>query len=88
MTNSMTAFKSTIALQCFDTNISHSIFREEVRQYITDGTINANIFVSFDNNQAGVVGLAWVGTTCFSNITYRASINQYFETDASTGHVR
>jgi hypothetical protein len=74
--------------QCF-TQIYHiQFFREEVRQYITDGTINANVFVTFENNQAGVVGIAWLGTTCRTNITFRTSINEYFETDASTGQVR
>jgi hypothetical protein len=62
--------------------------RNEVKQYITDGTVNANIFMTFNNNQPGVVGLAWVGVACSSDITYRASINEYFYTDASTGQVR
>ncbi len=64
------------------------LLRNEVVQYITDDTINANIFVTFENNQPGVVGIAYVNATCSSDRTIRASINEYYLTPASTGQVR
>jgi hypothetical protein len=36
---------------------------------------------------AGVVGLAWVGTVCFPNTSYRSSINEWFQSDAQTAQV-
>ncbi len=52
-----------------------------------DTTVNANVFMTYQNNQAGVVGLAWVGTVCYPNTSYRASINEWFQSDAQTAQV-
>lgn len=53
---------------------------------MTDSSINANVFLSFDNNTAGTVGIAWVGTVCADKI-YRTSINQWFVSDSTTAEV-
>ncbi len=53
---------------------------------MTDDSINANVFFSFDNNTAGAVGIAWVGTVC-SDKTDRTSINQWFVSDSQTAEV-
>ena len=50
-------------------------------------TINANIFFTSENNSYGTVGIAWVGTVCFTNTSFRASVNEYFYTDLQTAWV-
>jgi hypothetical protein len=53
---------------------------------VTDASINANVFLSFDNDTPGTVGIAWVGTVC-NDPTYKTSINQYFVSDSKTAEV-
>ena len=60
--------------------------RETVKQYVTDASINANVFLSFDNNTAGTVGIAWGGSVC-ADKTFRTSINEWFVSDAKTAEV-
>jgi len=43
--------------------------------------------MTYQNDAAGLVGLAWVGTVCRVNMTFRASINEYFVNDAATGQI-
>lgn len=50
--------------------------------------INANVFFTFENNLPGTVGIAWLGTICFTNTSYRASINEYYNTDLQTAYVK
>ena len=50
-------------------------------------TINANVIFTYENNLGGTVGIAWVGTVCFTNTSYRASVNEWFLSDATTGWV-
>ena len=51
-------------------------------------TINTNAFFTYENNKAGTVGIAWVGVVCFGNTSYRASVNEYYNTDLQTAWVR
>jgi hypothetical protein len=62
--------------------------RNEVKQFITDDSINANIFVTFANNQPGTVGIAWASTTCSKDISFKAAIVEHYQSDASAGQVR
>ena len=56
--------------------------------YLTNTpTINANVIFTYENNMPGTVGIAWVGTICFTNTSYRASVNEYFYNDALTAWV-
>ena len=44
------------------------------------------MFLSFDNNTSGTVGIAWVGSVC-ADKTFRTSVSEWFVSDASTGQV-
>ena len=61
-------------------------YRTTAGSYATDSTINANVFFSFQNNQAGVVGIGWLGSTCASP-KYRSVVVEWFGSDAITGQV-
>ena len=54
---------------------------------MTYSSINANVFMTYQNDEAGLVGLAWVATVCRENMTFRTSINEYFVSDAATGQI-
>ena len=41
---------------------------------------------SYEGNQAGTVGIAWLGTVC-GYLPYSVNINEYFQTDSATGQV-
>jgi len=47
---------------------------------------NLFVFFTFSGNQGGTVGIAWVGTGCYSDNSkrYRSSINEYFVDDINT----
>ncbi len=53
---------------------------------MTDDSVNANVFLSFDNNKPGLVGIAGIGTVCEEK-TIRTSISQWFESDSGTAEV-
>ena len=44
---------------------------------------------SYRNNQAGTLGIAWLGTTCVgsSQKGYRSSINEYYQSQQITATV-
>ena len=58
-----------------------------MKQYVTDGTANANVFMTYANDQAGVVGIAYLGVVCNPTATWREAIVEYFTSDAATGQV-
>ena len=62
-------------------------FRTQVFGLITNPNINTNVFLTFENNSDGTVGIAWVGAVCNSNLSIRASVNEWYYTDALTGWV-
>ena len=66
--------------------IVFDIFRVSVGKFANDSTINANVFLCYQNNQPGVVGIGWVGSTCFSP-NYRTVVVEWFGSDVITGHV-
>ena len=49
---------------------------------------NTYVFLCYENNAGGVVGLGYVGTICHSNRRYRTSITEYFFTDLRTAQVQ
>ena len=53
-----------------------------------DTDIDAFVLFSYENNAGGTVGIAWGSTTCDSSKGYRASINEYFQTQTITAVVR
>jgi hypothetical protein len=61
--------------------------RGQAFQYCNDNTVNSNTFFTYQNNEGGTVGLAWVGTVCSGNLSVRASMNEWFSSDMTTGWV-
>ena len=55
---------------------------------MTDDSINVNVFMSFQNNSPGVVGIAYVGAVCASSIGFRSGIVEWFVSDLQTGQVK
>ena len=51
-------------------------------------TINANVFFTYENDLAGMVGIGWVGTVCRANTSARASVNEFYKTASQTAWVR
>merc|ERR1711936_457066 len=45
---------------------------------------NAYVYLCSQNNQGGVVGIAWLRGTCDRTGRYRSSVNEYLENDATT----
>ena len=50
-------------------------------------TIDAFILVSFENNEFGAVGWAWVGQTCSSFKGLRTNVNEWLISDLVTGSI-
>ena len=48
---------------------------------------NAYVFLCSENDQGGVVGIAWLSGTCSSSRFGRSSVNEYLRNDAVTGAV-
>lgn len=48
---------------------------------------NAYVGLTYENNQGGVVGIAYVGTTCRFNQDYQVSLNEYFRGDIRTAAI-
>ena len=69
-----------------DANHMLSFYSNAVTQYITDDSVNANVFLTYANDAPGTVGIAWLGSVCGAK-SERVSINEYFVSDASTGHI-
>ena len=55
---------------------------------VTYNSIDAFVMMSYRNNMAGIIGMAWVGTTCFSDKQFRTSITEYYQTQQLTAIVR
>ena len=47
---------------------------------------NAYVFLGYENNTAGTIGIAWVRSTC-SIRGYRTSMSEWFRSDAVTAVV-
>ena len=48
---------------------------------------NAYVFLCYQNNQGGVVGIAWVRGTCSGSRFARSSVNEYLSNDVVTASV-
>ena len=48
---------------------------------------NAYVFLCSQNNQGGVVGIAWVRGTCSSSRFARSSVNEYLNNDVVSASV-
>ena len=49
-------------------------------------TANAYIFLGYENNLPGTIGIGWINTTC-ARKAYRTSISEWFRNDAVTAVV-
>lgn len=47
---------------------------------------DGNVYLCFQNNAAGTVGIAWIGTICGPQ-NYQTAIVEYFNSDTQTGEV-
>ena len=63
-------------------------------RYIRDNVIpdessdpNLFVFLTYKQNQAGTVGIAWLGTVCISEKGYKVSINEWYISDLNTAEV-
>ena len=48
---------------------------------------NAYVYLCSQNDQGGVIGIAWVGSTCYWSSQYRSSVNEYLGNDATSASV-
>ena len=53
----------------------------------SDDSIDAFVMLSYRNNMAGTLGIAWGGTTCYFDKQYRSSITEYYQTQQLTATV-
>ena len=65
----------------------HLLFRTNIGKYATNSAIHANAFLSYQNNETGVVGIGWVGSVCSDQLQYRTTISEWYESDVQTGQV-
>ena len=61
-------------------------FGDHAATLTDDSDIDLFVGFSWDNNNYGTTGIAWLGTVCKSQ-KYRTSINEYFQTDLQTAQV-
>ena len=61
--------------------------RNEVVNTTFSSSINSNIFFTFENSLSGVVGIAWLGTVCESDLGYRTSVIEFLQSDLITAWV-
>lgn len=59
-------------------NQSKNVFPESINNYI---------LMSYEGNQGGTVGVAWIGTLCNSNKGMRVNINEWLYSDLVTAEV-
>ena len=52
-----------------------------------DANFNAFVYLAYRNDESGVVGVAYKGSTCARDPQMRSSINEYTENDLATGQV-
>ena len=50
-------------------------------------SVDANIFFTYQNDEYETIGIAWTGSVCFKNTSWRASVTEYFQTDIQTAWV-
>ena len=50
--------------------------------------VDAHVYVAYQNNQPGIAGIAWVGTTCNVYQYYRTSISEWITSDANCARVK
>ena len=46
------------------------------------------VLLSYQDNRAGTIGLAWMGTTCNSDKSLRTAIVEYYQSNIKTAQVR
>ncbi len=51
------------------------------------GDSNTNIWLSYENNQPGTIGIAYVRSVCSGSTRFRVNVNEYRNTDSYTGDV-
>jgi hypothetical protein len=56
-------------------------------QFVNDETVNANVFLTFNGDLGGSVGVAWLGSVCESDARYRSSVSQWFMSSLTTAEV-
>ena len=63
-------------------------YLRQVNSIVASSSTNANayVFLGYQNNQPGTIGIAWINTTCGIK-PYRTSISEYFMNDAVTAVV-
>ena len=48
---------------------------------------NLFVYLTYQNNEGGTIGIAWVGVVCYSGKGYRVGISEYFNSDLRTAEV-
>ncbi len=66
-----------------------NIFSEVVAALSTDPAFNAYVYLAYRNDESGIVGIAYTGSTCTDDddVQYRTSLNEYQNGDLNTGLV-
>ena len=49
--------------------------------------VDVHTYLTYQNSASGIVGMAWVGSTCSIYQYYRSNINEWFQTDTVTAQV-
>jgi len=49
--------------------------------------VDEHVYVTYQGSASGIVGMAWVGTTCSIYQFYRSNINEWFRTDTITAQI-
>ena len=49
--------------------------------------VDEHVYVTYQNSASGIVGMAWVGSTCSIYQFYRSNINEWFRTDTIAAQV-
>jgi hypothetical protein len=57
-----------------------------MKPFVTDDTINVNIFFTSHDLKSGPFGIAWMGTIC-DDKNFRTSIVEYNKFDITTAEV-
>ena len=78
--------------QVFISFYSFLLSDEDVKNFVTNhdkkdqDQANLYVLMCYQGN-GGTVGIAWVGTVCGSDVTYRISMNAWFGSDQMSGEV-
>lgn len=49
--------------------------------------VDEHVYVTYQNSASGIVGMAWVGSTCSIYQFYRSNINEWFRTDTISAQI-